>query len=258
MPASLSAGIQRTSSLDLAGAASPTAALDPAAPRSLARASLADGTLWFASAAPVFAGGLSPTLGTAFFAVTPDVASRGLLPATTAVTQTGWVAVDGAATLAPTVAAGRGGTAVVAFALASPAFEPGFAYATLSSTASPSAVKVVAAGQPASASPAVALAKASGAGGAAPDTVHAFSFGGGPPPAPPQPTAHTPAVSAGGAHTGALDSIAVGLYSAAVATPAGDAFWVGGRRAACGGGAGECVPAWATTVGLVTVAAEVL
>ena len=77
MPASLSAGIQRTSSLDLAGAASPTAALDPAAPRSLARASLADGTLWFASAAPVFAGGLSPTLGTAFFAVTPDVASRG-------------------------------------------------------------------------------------------------------------------------------------------------------------------------------------
>ena len=265
VPASFSAGIQRPSSLGLIGGSTArTAPLDPASPRRLARLALADGALWFASAAPVFAGGLSPTLGTAFFVVRPDVGSLGLRPASTAVQQTGWVAVDGAATLAPTVAAGRDGVGVVALALASPAFEPSFAYATISATGGPSAVKIVAAGQPASATPAVALARA--ASTISTDTsvgaVQAFSFGSGdspaPPPTPPETTTRTPAIAAGGAHAGALDSIAVGLFSGAVSTPTGDAFWVGGRRAACGGGAGECVPAWATTVGLVTVAAEVV
>lgn len=277
VPPALSAGIQRPSSLVLAGGdagpagatattAAPTAPLDPGAPRRLARAAWADGALWLATSSPVFAGGLSPTLGTAYFVIRPDVGGRGLRSGGTAIDQSGWVAVDGAATLAPAIAVGKNSVAVLAFALASPAFEPGFAYATLAGgggRGGPSAVKVVAAGQPSGGvTPAAALARATQAESArATGDVRAFSMSGSgspPPPTPPQRTSHTPDIAAGSGHAGALDSIAVGLFSAAVSDPSGEAFWVGGRRAACGGLPGVCEPAWATAVGRVTVAAELI
>ena len=110
--------------------------------------------------------------------------------------------------------------------------------------------------------PAAALARATQAESArATGDVRAFSMSGSgspPPPTPPQRTSHTPDIAAGSGHAGALDSIAVGLFSAAVSDPSGEAFWVGGRRAACGGLPGVCEPAWATAVGRVTVAAELI
>jgi hypothetical protein len=275
-PPSLSAGIQRPSSLGLAtsnagphaspseAAAKRTAPLDPLAPRRLARAAWADGRLWLATSAPVFAGGLSPTLGTAFFAVRPDVGSLGLRSGSTVVETTGWVAVDNAAMLAPTIAVGKGGHAVLPCVLTSPAFEPALALATYSPVAGVSAVKVVAAGQPSDGTtPAAALARLAKSGDGGSDAegglVRAFSFPG-ETGLPPATSPHTPPVAAGSGHAGALDSITAGLFSGAVASPDGASFWVGGRRAACvsGSAAGVCTPAWAASVGRVVVAAEVI